>query len=205
MDTTQNSNASTTQRARTRKLTFYHPNANGNGTAVEIEVAPATPDRDGQVFVSIAPQNPNPENVVVTASGKQCAAFFWKNRLCVKLSFQEVAEMLMVLSGKSKALLHGSKEGLFHASSEANTTVSFKQSEDSNHAGSIFFGVSRSLKSNPDSRQSLCFNFSPAEAFGLRMALEQSMAILAFGIFSPFTAKKGLKPQEEAVAPSDPF
>ena len=44
MDTTQNSNASTTQRARTRKLTFYHPNANGNGTAVEIEKMDETGD-----------------------------------------------------------------------------------------------------------------------------------------------------------------
>lgn len=206
METTQNAN-STNRRAWAPKLAFYHPNQSGNGAAVEIEVSPATRDRDGQVYLSIAPQNPSPENVVVTPTGKQCAAFFWKNRICVKLSFQEVVEVIMVLSGKAQTILHAGKEGFFHASNEANTTVRLKQSEDSNHAGAVFLGISKVLKANPDSKQSLCFNFSPAETFGLRLALEHSMAALAFGVFSlqPFAPRKEVPSQADIVPIDDPF
>ena len=69
------------------RLAFYHQNARGNGTAVQFEISPATSARDGQLYLSIAPQDPTPANVVTTSTGKRCAAYQWRNRVCVKLTF----------------------------------------------------------------------------------------------------------------------
>lgn len=168
----------------TPRLAFYHANQNGTGSAVTVEMSPATGTREGQVYVTIAPQDPAPANVVTTATGKRCAAFRWKNKICMKLTFTEVAEMAMALGGATKELLHAGKPGFYHALRDTVTTMDMRQSED---RPGVFMAVSRTVRGE-EGKQNCCFAFSPAEAFGLRLALEQSMSLLAFGMTNSASA-----------------
>ena len=78
-------------------LVFYHPNMKNTGCAIQFSVEPATPDRDGSVFFSIAKQK------TVGNAGSQgpdrFASFDWVNKITVKLNFLEVAEILLVNLG----------------------------------------------------------------------------------------------------------
>lgn len=154
-------------------LTFYHPNAKNNGFAIQFSVQHATPDRDGYVCFSIAKQTTLEKPGVA-------ANFDWANKVPVKLNFIEVAELLMVLGGQSSVLAHAGKEGLFHNSPAATTSVSFKRSEDPMRPG-FLLGVCRTPKADPNARQYYTFIFTPAEAIGLRFALQPQMGLIAFG------------------------
>lgn len=158
-------------------LVFYHPNGRGNGTAIRFSVEPATADRDGAVFFSIARQN----GTAGSSPEQRFASFDWANRTTVKLNFIEVAEILMVFGGQASALSHAGKEGLYHNSAQATTSIELKRSEDPSRPGYIL-GVGRTPKADPNARQYHTFVFRPAEAFGLRLALQAEMGLLAFGI-----------------------
>ena len=168
----------------TPRLAFYHANQNGTGSALTVEMSPATGTREGLVYMTIAPQDPAPANVVTTATGKRCAALKWRNRICMKLTFTEAAEVAMALGGVTKELRHAGKTGFYHALRDTVTTMDMRQSED---RPGVFLAVSRTVKGE-DGKQNCCFAFSPAEAYGLRLALEQSMSLLAFGMTNSASA-----------------
>jgi hypothetical protein len=107
----------------------------------------------------------------------------------VKLNFVEVAEILMVFGGQASALSHAGKDGLYHNSAQATTSIELKRSEDPARPGYVL-GVGRTPKADPNARQYHTFVFRPAEAFGLRLSLQAEMGLLAFGI-----------PRERAAAP----
>ena len=158
-------------------LSFYHANGKNTGFAIQFSVEPATPDRDGAAYFSIAKQ----KTVASNEGERRFASFDWANKITVKLNFIEVAEILLVLGGHSPALAHAGKEGLFHTSPSATTTISLKRSEDPARPG-FLLGVGRTPKADPNARQYYTFAFWPAEAFGLRAALTAEMGLLAFGI-----------------------
>lgn len=167
-------------------LVFYHPNGRGNGAAIQFSVEPATADRDGAVFFSIAKQN----GTAGSSPDQRFATFDWANKTTVKLNFIEVAEILMVFGGQASVLSHAGKDGLFHNSSTATTSIELKRSEDPNRPG-FMLGVGRTPKADPNARQYHTFVFRPAEAVGLRFALQAEMGLLAFGI-----------PRERPAAPA---
>ena len=167
-------------------LVFYHPNGRGNGAAIQFSVEPATADRDGAVFFSIAKQNATAES----SPEQRFASFDWANKTTVKLNFVEVAEILMVFGGQASVLSHAGKDGLFHNSPSATTSIELKRSEDPNRPG-FLLGVGRTPKADPNARQHHAFVFRPAEAVGLRFALQAEMGLLAFGI-----------PRERPAAPA---
>lgn len=160
-------------------LTFHHPNGKNNGSAVQFSVTPATPDRDGAVFFSIARQatvaNPGAED-----ASARYASFDWANKTTVKLDFTEVSEILMVFGGYAPSLVHAGKDGLYHNTPQSTISVTMKRSEDPARPGYIL-GVGRTPKADPNARQYHTFVFRPAEAFGLRLALQAQMGALAFG------------------------
>lgn len=158
-------------------LVFYHPNGRGNGAAIQFSVEPATADRDGAVFFSIAKQN----GTAGSSPDQRFATFDWANKTTVKLNFVEVAEILMVFGGQASVLSHAGKDGLFHNSSTATTSIELKRSEDPNRPG-FMLGVGRTPKADPNARQYYSFVFGPAEALGLRLSLQAQMGLLAFGI-----------------------
>ena len=178
-------------------LSFYHANGKNTGTAIQFSVEPATPDRDGAAYFSIAKQ----KTVASNEGERRFASFDWANKITVKLNFLEVAEILLVLGGHTAALAHAGKEGLFHTSPTATTTISLKRSEDPARPG-FLLGVGRTPKADPNARQFYTFAFWPAEAFGLRAALTAQMGLLAFGI-------PRVRPQAPAssfaTTPADPF
>ena len=180
------------------RLAFYHQNARGSGTAVQFEISPATSGRDGQLYLSIAPQDPAPANVVTTATGKRCAAYQWRNRVCVKLTFVETAEIVQVLAGDATALNHAGKGAFYHSTADAVTTLDLKLADDPGRPG-VVLSITRTPKNAPDSKQSLVFVFTPGEAYGLRLALEQALFLMAFGLThsaSPYAIRPTLRPQE---------
>ena len=160
-------------------LSFYHANAKNSGVAIRFSVDPATPDRDGAVYFSIAKQK------TVGNAGSQgpdrFASFDWQNKATVKLGFLEVAEILMVLGGQASGLSHAGKDVLYHNSPSATTSITFKRAEDPSRPG-FLLGVGRTPKADPNARQYYSFVFGPAEALGLRLSLQAQMGLLAFGI-----------------------
>ena len=173
-------------------LSFYHANAKNSGFAIQFSVEPATPDRDGAVYFSIAKQK-----TVGNAAAQgpdRFASFDWQNKASVKLSFLEVSEILMVLGGHAPSLVHAGKDGLYHNSPSATTSISLKRAEDPNRPG-FLLGVGRTPKADPNARQYYTFAFWPAEAFGLRAALTAEMGLLAFGVpRERATARDGARP-----------
>ena len=161
------------------ELAYYHANGKNTGVAIRFRVEPATADRDGTVFFSIAKQK------TVGNLGSQgpdrFASFDWANKASVKLGFLEVAEILMVFGGQATSLVHAGRDGLYHNSAQATTSVSLKRAEDPERPGYIL-GVGRTPKADPNARQFYTFAFRPSEAFALRAALMAQMGLLAFGI-----------------------
>ena len=158
-------------------LSFYHANAKNTGAAIQFSMEPATPERDGAVYFSLARQ----KTVASNEGERRFASFDWSSKATVKLGFVEVAEMLLVLCGQAPALGHAGKEGIFHTSPTATTTISLKRSEDPTRPG-FLLGVGRTPKANPNARQYYSITLWPAEAFGLRAALLAQMGLLAFGV-----------------------
>ena len=160
-------------------LSFYHANGKNSGFAIQFSVDPATPDRDGALYFSIARQK-----TVGNASAQgldRYASFDWQNKASVKLGFLEVAEILMVLGGQASGLSHAGKDVLYHNSPSATTSITFKRAEDPSRPG-FLLGVGRTPKADPNARQYYSFVFGPAEALGLRLSLQAQMGLLAFGI-----------------------
>ena len=176
------------------RLTFYHPNMKGQGSAVAFEIEPATSDKDGSVYVQIATQSGTsaPANA---GQPKRFASFDWRNRITVKLNFAEVSEVMLVLCGMAQSLTKNGRNGFFHDTAAATTTVELRHGEDPARPGFIL-GISKAAKTMPDTRQFVSFVFSPGEALGLRLALEHSMGLLAFGI--PRARQRAQQPMSQA-------
>lgn len=160
-------------------LAFYHPNGKNTGSAIRFTVTPATYERDGSVLMTVARQQTIGDLGSENAADRY-ATFDWASKTTVKLSFVETAELLMVLGGQASVLAHAGKEGLFHNSPAATTSVSFKRSEYPIRPG-FLLGVGHTPKADPNARQYYTFTFTPAEALGLRFAIQAQMGLIAFG------------------------
>ena len=164
------------------KLEFYHPSMKGNGSAVRWSLNPAAGDDDGCLFLSIAAQNGT--GAAPTADQpRRFASFDWQNKVTAKINFSEVCDILLLLSGRANVLAHAGKNGLYHTTASATTVIEMKRGEDSDRP-SFQMLITKTLKAD-GSRKSIAFYFSLSEALGLRLALEQSMGLLAFGIPRP--------------------
>ena len=180
-------------------LSFYHANGKNTGSAIQFSIEPATADREGAAYFSLARQK-SVGNAAATGPDR-FASFDWQNKATVKLNFIEVAELLMVLGGQASVLTHAGKEGFFHNSPSATTSISFKRAEDPNRPG-FLLGVGRTPKADPNARQYYTFTFWPAEAIGLRLALQAQMGLIAFGIPRERpAAPAGARPSAAAFAP----
>ena len=195
---TDTNNASATQRisdddtqARTYRprLSFYHANGKGTGSAVRFEVVPASGDRDGAVFLTLALQK-SVASGSASQGNRQYATFDWQNRLTVKLNFSDLCQMLLVFNGQAAAIADG--KGLYHDSRNTTTIINLSRQAEP-HPG-LALDVSRKGKSESDPAVRARIVFNGAEAFGLGAALEQVLGLLAFGVpkevvSSPFLAQ----------------
>ena len=159
------------------RLSFYHANGKGTGSAVRFEVVPASGDRDGSVFLTLAQQKS-----VATGSAeqgnRQHATFDWTSRMTVKLNFSDLCQLLPVFKGQAATVAEG--KGLYHDS--RNTTTLINLTRQSEPYSGLALEVSRrsTAESEPAVRTRIVFN--AAESFGLGAVLEQVLGLLAFGV-----------------------
>ena len=72
-------------RAYRPRLSFYHANSKGTGSAARLEVVPATGERDGAIFMTLAQQK-SVASGSTEQGNRQHATFDWQNRVTVKLN-----------------------------------------------------------------------------------------------------------------------
>lgn len=189
-------------------LRLYHASANiQNGAAVEFELHPARRRTEGYVFLTLVPQKEALQ--ARPGSARKVASFDWTGRrICVKLGFSDVCGVLTVLRGEAAEV--GDGRGLLHDSREATTVIYFSQGKD--RPGTFSLCLSRKPKAGGDP-QRLRFGFSPSEALGLRLLLEQSLFPMTFGFpaegagraDAPETATAVLDASEEVPEEEPPF
>ena len=150
-----------------------HPNLNGTGTSVKFELHPAHDYVEGSVFATFASQ----KTVASCVDGQPVPSTFdWENSITVRLTINEVAEMLEVFRGYRERM--GDGKGLFHVTSYSNTVITLDHRLDPEPG--YFFGVSR--KSGDGSLKRIKILLSMNEAIVLSEALGSSMLYMAFGI-----------------------
>lgn len=158
-------------------LAFYHANGKGSGSAVRFEAVPATGDRDGAVFLTLAQQKS-----VATGSAeqgnRQHATFDWANRITVKLNFGDLCQMIPVLKGLATSI--GDGKGLYHESGNTTTIINLSLQTETYQGHAL--DVSRRSKSGADPAIRIRILFNSSEAYGLGVVLEQTLSLLAFGI-----------------------
>ena len=166
----------------------FHPNAKGTGGAVQFELHPAHDYVEGAVFAIFAAQ----KTVGSTENGRRVMPTFdWENRITVRLSINEVAQLLEVFRGYRERLCDGN--GLFHRTPKANTIITFEHRVDP--VSGYVFGVSRKTVDGNLKRISLML--SMAEAIVHTEALAGGMIYMAFGM-----PKVVARAQKEMPAPA---
>lgn len=159
------------------RLSFYHANGKGTGSAARFEIVPACGDRDGVVYLTLAQQK-SVASGSVDHGTRQHATFDWQNRVTVKLNFSDLSQILLVFRGMATTIADG--KGLYHDSRNMTTIINVARQTEP-HLG-LALDVSRRGKSESDSATRVRIVFNSAEAFGLGVALEQILGVLAFGI-----------------------
>ena len=150
-----------------------HPNPQGTGTSVKFELHPAHDYVEGSVFVTFASQ----KTVGSYGNGKAVPPTFdWENSVTIRLTINEVAEMLEVFRGYREKI--GDGKGLFHTTVETNTVITFEHRLEPGPG--YLFGVSR--KGGDGSLKRMRILISMNESIVLSEALGASMLYMAFGI-----------------------
>ena len=160
------------------RLSYYHASPKGSGSAINFELHPAHWSAEGNIegslFVSMANQK-----TVGVRNGSETVfpSFDWKNRLVLRLTMTDIAQIVMVFRGMQESV--GEGRGIFHRSARYNTVIKFEHRIDP-HPCYALEVYRKSLDGAEQQRSFIAF--SPAEAVGLSLAIEQSMSLLAFGI-----------------------
>ena len=150
-----------------------HPNPQGTGTSVKFDLHPAHGYVEGSVFATFASQKTTASYV----DGKPVPPTFdWENSVTIRLTINEVAEMLEVFRGYREKL--GDGKGLFHVTAECNTAITFEHRLEPGPG--YLFGVSRKMKDGRLKRMKILISMS--ESIVLSEALAASMLYMAFGV-----------------------
>jgi len=167
----------TTETPKTFELrpcyTCCHPNPNGTGSTVRFELHPAHDTVEGSVFVTFAAQ----KTVGPYENGRRILPTFdWVNRVTVRLSLNEVAQMLEVFRGYREKICDGN--GLFHRTEKANTIITLEHRLEPTPA--YVLGVSRKDVTGTLNRISVFLSMT--ETIVLTEALASGMLYMAFGV-----------------------
>ena len=150
-----------------------HPNSNGTGTSVKFELHPAHEYVEGSVFATFASQ----KTVGAYGEGERIPPTFdWANQITVRLTINEVAEMLEVFRGYRERL--GDGNGLFHTTEFGNTVITLEHRLEPGPG--YLFGVSRKGFNGVHRRMAILLSMK--ESIVLSEALSSSMLYMAFGI-----------------------
>lgn len=135
-------------------LKIYHPNSRGMGSALKIELIP---------FVY---GDPRSGKLVITIASQDGDEYDWSRAMYENLDFEDVARMLQVFRGETESINDG-----------AGITHWFVYKFNMTHVIEPVCGYEMML-TNGD--RVATFRLKPAEALGISLALEQSMAKLVF-------------------------
>ena len=151
----------------------YHPNAKGTGGAVKFELHPAHGHVEGSVFVTFAAQ----KTIGSFEDGRRIMPTFdWENRITVRMSVNEVAQMLEVFRGYQEKICGGN--GIFHRTPKANSIVMLEHRLEP--VPGYVFGVSNKTVDGNLRRISMLLSLT--EAIVLSEALAAGMLYMAFGV-----------------------
>ncbi|HRR34081.1 MAG TPA: hypothetical protein P5026_08290 [Kiritimatiellia bacterium] len=164
-------------RAYRPRLSFYHANSKGTGSAARLEVVPATGERDGAIYMTLAPQK-SVASGSAEQGNRQHATFDWQNRVTVKLNFTDLSQLLLVLKRAAATIAEG--KGLYHDNRTSTTIINLARQTEPYPGYAL--DVSRRSKSEPDAVTRVRILFNSVEAFGLGVVLEQALGLVAFGI-----------------------
>ena len=132
---------------------MLHPSSRGVGSALRFELHPykvGDPD-SGRIEIGIASQDLD--------------VFVWTNALCISLDFEDVSRMLMVFRGETESINDGA--GIIRRDCKFNMS----------HVIEPVHGYRMILTRG---NRLAAFMLKAAEALGISLALEQSMAKLVF-------------------------
>ena len=134
-------------------ITMYHPSSRGVGSAVRFKLYPLKIGdlESGTIEIVMAPQDVD--------------GFIWSDSLHVSLDFKDVASMLMVFRGETESINDG--KGITRRDCTFNIS----------HVIEPVCGYRMILTSGD---RLAAFMLKPAEALGISLALEHSMAKLVF-------------------------
>ena len=151
----------------------YHPNAKGTGGAVKFELHPAHDHVEGSVFVTFAAQ----KTIASLENGRRIMPTFdWENRITVRISVNEVAQMREVFRGYQEKICGGN--GIFHRTPKANSIIMLEHKLEP--VSGYVFGVSH--KTIDGNLRRISMLLSLTEAIVLSEALGAGMLYMAFGI-----------------------
>lgn len=158
------------------RLTFYHANSKGTGSAVQFEMSPGNARREGAVYMTMA----NQKSIAAVVDGqKQYATFDWAGSMLIKLNFNDISQILMVLKGLNDTM--GGGKGLYHQSRLYQTIINCTRHNEPPLVG-VALDASRKSKSDAQSGTRSRIFLNEVEVFGLSLAFEQIMGQLAFGV-----------------------
>ncbi len=197
-----NENQVTAKRFTNRKtLAYFHANAKGTGSAVTFDLQPANGSTGGCIFASIAMQ----KTVASNQGGERTyASFDWQNKIALKLDINDLVAMLQVFRGMQEKMGYDGK-GLFHQSKSAATSINLEHKVEP--VCNYLFEVYKRPHDNSPAQRAYIF-FSPVEALGLSMVIENSLSLIAFGVppQTPFTSQQEHTPsQNEKELEAMPF
>lgn len=163
------------------KFSLYHANLKCTGCAVKMELHPATGEKDGFIMASLANQL-----TVGNMRGERptYSTFDWNNAIHVKLDFSDLTKMLEVFRGITESICDG--KGLFHTSQSGTTKIALK------HCVGVESGYSLDVyrsKGGSDASSSAHITLTSNEAYGLALAIEDSLGAICFGVPSAWCAE----------------
>lgn len=174
MNNPETSNILGAERRFRPTLAFYHPNARGTGGALKMELHPAHDEVDGSIMAMFARQLTVGDR---SAMPPVFPTFDWDNLICVKLDFNDLTKMLEVFRGVKESLENG--KGLYHTSPKGVTKIQLRHmvEPDSGYSFEVYRtppGASESVNAR--------LVLSSNEAYGLAIAIEDSLGAICFGI-----------------------
>ena len=156
-------------------LCFYHANGKGTGSAMKMNLRPAQGNVDGCIMLTMANQMTVGDRRGATPT---FATFDWENAICIKLDFNDLTQILMVLRGASENISDG--KGLYHRSARGATSIRLSHLV-APVAGYVLDLCRKTFdKGEEESRARILLN--PAEALGVCEAISGSLYLVGFGI-----------------------
>lgn len=162
-------------------LVLCHANGKGTGSAIKLELYPARiGDLDsGAIYATIAPQSTFGD---LGSTPPIYPRFDWGNAVKVRLDFTDLAKVLQVLRGETESIDEG--KGLFHRYADKCQVIKFRHIIEP-VCGYSLDVVETPVDVNVQNRDRKAYILlSSVEALGLSLAIENSLAAIAFGVLS---------------------